>query len=158
MFSYSNLYLTFDKELCMVWITTKALKSGLKLHLERFKNQKFSYPGKGDTPSPGPHPPQPRPYGPRRVSSALRASLVPPWKISQCTSGPYPCAISALRALLRWTQQHSKSRPPPFEILWPRLHVWCIMYDILWCLMYTNLKRPSEIHRIYAAAGKHNNI
>ena len=95
----------------------KSLKSGLKTGLERFENQTFSYPGEGDTASPGPHPPQPRPYGPRRVSSALRASLVPPWKISQCTSGPYPCAIPALRALLRWTQQHSKSRPPPFEIL-----------------------------------------
>ena len=38
----------------------KSIKSGLKTRLERFKNQKFSYPGEGDTP----HPP--------------RASLVPP--------------------------------------------------------------------------------
>ena len=26
--------------------------------------------------------------------------------------GPYPYTISALRASLRWTQQHSKYRPP----------------------------------------------
>ena len=56
MFSYSNLYLTFYKELCMVLITTKALKSGLKLRLKRFKNQKISFPGKGDALSPGPLP------------------------------------------------------------------------------------------------------
>ena len=27
------------------------------MHLERFQNQKFSYPGEGDTPSPGPYTP-----------------------------------------------------------------------------------------------------
>ena len=27
------------------------------MHLERFQNQKFSYPGEGDTPSPRPYPP-----------------------------------------------------------------------------------------------------
>ena len=27
------------------------------MHLERFQNQKFSYPGEGDTPSPAPYPP-----------------------------------------------------------------------------------------------------
>ena len=27
------------------------------MHLERFENQKFSFPGEGDTPSPGPFPP-----------------------------------------------------------------------------------------------------
>ena len=36
--------------------TTKSLKSGLKSRLERLKNRKFSYPGEGDTPSPGPYP------------------------------------------------------------------------------------------------------
>ena len=41
----------------------KTIKSGLKTRLERFKNQKFSYPGEGDTPSPGPHPPRPGPTG-----------------------------------------------------------------------------------------------
>ena len=45
---------------------------------ERVHFSKFSYPGEGHIPSPG----------------------------------PYTCAISALRASLRWTQQHSKSRPP----------------------------------------------
>ena len=45
------------------------------MHLERFKNQKFSYPGEGDTPSPGPYPPQPQPFGPQRVSLALWALL-----------------------------------------------------------------------------------
>ena len=39
------------------------------MRLGRFKIQKFSYPGKGDTPFPGPYPPQPRPFGPWRVSS-----------------------------------------------------------------------------------------
>ena len=34
----------------------KNLKSGLKTHLEKFKNQKFSQPGEGDTLSPGPIP------------------------------------------------------------------------------------------------------
>ena len=34
----------------------KSIKSGLKTRLERFKNQKFSNPGEGDTPSPGPNP------------------------------------------------------------------------------------------------------
>ena len=52
----------------------KSIKSGLKTRLERFKNQKFSYPGEGDTPSPGPHPTRrgptglgayTRPFGPR---------------------------------------------------------------------------------------------
>ena len=43
-----NFYL---KHLYMVWNTTKLLKSGLKTRLERFKNQKFSYPGEGDAPS-----------------------------------------------------------------------------------------------------------
>ena len=47
------LILPFYPELCMVATTTKALKSGLKLRLARFKNQKFSYPGKGDIPSLG---------------------------------------------------------------------------------------------------------
>ena len=27
------------------------------MHLERFQNRKFSYPGEGDTPSPRPYPP-----------------------------------------------------------------------------------------------------
>ena len=39
IFSYSNLYLTFHKVLCMVWIATIALKSGLKMCLEKFKNE-----------------------------------------------------------------------------------------------------------------------
>ena len=56
IFSYSNLYLTFHKVLCMVWITTIALKSGLKMYLEKLKNKKFSYPEKVDTPSLGPIP------------------------------------------------------------------------------------------------------
>ena len=43
--------------------TTKSLKSGLKTRLE-VKNQKFSYPGEGDTPSPGPHPPSGRDSSP----------------------------------------------------------------------------------------------
>ena len=52
----------------------KSIKSGLKTRLKRFKNKKFSYPGEGDTPSPGPHPPRrgptglgadTRPFGPR---------------------------------------------------------------------------------------------
>ena len=47
------LILPFYPELCMVSTTTKALKSGLKMRLARFKNQKFSYPGKGDIPSLG---------------------------------------------------------------------------------------------------------
>ena len=34
------------------------------MHLERFQNQKFSYPGEEVFPSPGPYPPpQPRPIG-----------------------------------------------------------------------------------------------
>ena len=45
------LILTFYTEHCMVSITTKALKSGLKMRLARCINQKFSYPGKGDIPS-----------------------------------------------------------------------------------------------------------
>ena len=44
IFSYSNLYLTFYKVLCMVWITTIASKSGLKMHLEKFKNEKSFVP------------------------------------------------------------------------------------------------------------------
>ena len=67
------------------------LKSGPKIRLERIKIQNFSYPGKGDTPFPGPYPPQPRPFGPRRVSSppqasALRAlaNLAPPWQKASC--------------------------------------------------------------------------
>ena len=39
------------------------------MHLERFKNQKFSHPGEQDTPSPGPYPPAPSP---------LRASAAEP--------------------------------------------------------------------------------
>ena len=46
---------TFYTKLCMVSITTKALKSGLKMRLARCINQKISYPGKGDIPSFGSH-------------------------------------------------------------------------------------------------------
>ena len=49
------------------------------MRLERFKNQKFSYPGEGDTHSPGPHPP--RILGPSGLVGA------PPWKISRCATG-----------------------------------------------------------------------
>ena len=56
------------------------------MRLERFKIQKFSNPGKGDTPFPGPYPPQPRPFGPRRVQPhprprpfGPRRILAPPW-------------------------------------------------------------------------------
>ena len=60
----------------------KSIKSGLKTRLERFKNQKFSYPGEGDLI------PQ---------DEALRASArilgplgligaPPPWKISRCAT------------------------------------------------------------------------
>ena len=38
-------------DLCMVSITTKVLKSGLKMRLARFINKKSFYPGKGDIPS-----------------------------------------------------------------------------------------------------------
>ena len=31
------------------------LKEGIKMHLDRFKDQKFSNPGKGDTHFPGPY-------------------------------------------------------------------------------------------------------
>ena len=51
----------------------KIVKSGLKTGLERFENQKFSYPGEGDTRPFGPHPQQPWPFGPQRVSLALWA-------------------------------------------------------------------------------------
>ena len=45
------LILTFFTDLCLVSITTKVLKSGLKMRLARFINKKISYPGKGDIPS-----------------------------------------------------------------------------------------------------------
>ena len=63
-------------KLCMVLITTKALKSCLKLLLEKFNNQEFSYPGKGDTSSPGPHPPKPWPFRPQRILSTLLMLLI----------------------------------------------------------------------------------
>ena len=47
------------------------------MRLERFKIQKFSNPGKGDTPFPGPYPPQPLPFGPRRI-------LAPLWQKASC--------------------------------------------------------------------------
>ena len=50
------------------------LKIGLKMHIKRFKNQKFSYPGEGDTPSPGSHPSC---LVPQRKNSALWALQVP---------------------------------------------------------------------------------
>ena len=55
----------------------KNVKSGLKTCLERFKILKFSFPGEGDTPSPGPYPPHPRPFGPRVRKAALRAANGP---------------------------------------------------------------------------------
>ena len=61
------------------------------MRLERFKIQTFSYPGKGDTPFPGPYPPQPRPFGPRRVQPhprprpfGPRRILAPPWQKASC--------------------------------------------------------------------------
>ena len=61
------------------------------MRLERFKIQKFSNPGKGDTPFPGPYPPQPRPFGPRRVQPhpkprpfGPRRILAPPWQKASC--------------------------------------------------------------------------
>ena len=70
------LILTFYSELCMVLITTKELKSGLKMWLERFKNLKISYPGNGDTPSLGSlSPPQPWPFGPWHIPSTLLISF-----------------------------------------------------------------------------------
>ena len=65
-------------------------KSGLKMRLERFKIQKFSYPGKEETPFPGPYPPQPLPFGPRRVFTPLSlgplgsAHFSPPWQKASC--------------------------------------------------------------------------
>ena len=44
------------------------------MHIKRFKNQKFSYPGEGDTPSPGSHPSC---LVPQRKNSALWALQVP---------------------------------------------------------------------------------
>ena len=46
------------------------------MHLERFKNKKFSYPGEGDTPSPGPHPPALRKIGVFSLEVALLTWLI----------------------------------------------------------------------------------
>ena len=62
----------------------KIVKKWSKNGSRDVQNQKFSYSEEGDTPSPGPHPPQPRPCGPRRVSSALWASL----KVAAATCPP----------------------------------------------------------------------
>ena len=62
------------------------------MRLERFKIQKFSNPGKGDTPFPGPYPPphpRPRPFGPRRI-------LAPPWQKASCA---YALHLFLIRAL-----------------------------------------------------------
>ena len=50
---WCSLFQPFIQSFVWFLITTKALKSGLKMHLARFKNRKFSYPGKGDIPSLG---------------------------------------------------------------------------------------------------------
>ena len=67
--------------IALVQYGKNSLKSGPKMRLERFKIQKF----------PRPYPPQPRPFGPRRVSapsqaSALRASanFSPPLQKASC--------------------------------------------------------------------------
>ena len=56
--------------------TTKSLKSGLKKRLERLKNQKFSYPGEGVSPSP---------FGPRFFPRD------PPWKTLLIRPCHQPC-------------------------------------------------------------------
>ena len=61
-----------------------ALKSGLKMHLEKFKNEKFSYPGKVDTLSPGPHPLQHWSFVPWHIPSMLLMSLVLPFYPNLC--------------------------------------------------------------------------
>ena len=60
----------------MVSITTKALKSDLKLRLARFENLKFSYLGKVDISSPGPYPLQPWPSVPWHIGTKY-AIVVP---------------------------------------------------------------------------------
>ena len=62
----------------------------------KYNFSKFSYPGEGHIPSPG----------------------------------PYPCAISSLQALLRWTQQFIQNLAPPLEILCPRLDI-AKIYEII---------------------------
>ena len=64
------LILTFYTELYMVSITTKKLKSGLKMRLARLLNKKISYPGKGDIPSYG-SPSQPQSFAVRHVPRIL---------------------------------------------------------------------------------------
>ena len=71
----------------------KSIKSGLKTRLERFKNQKFSYPGEGDTPSPGPHPPRRGPTGLGAYTRPFGPRWCPPWKISRCATAPRGCSL-----------------------------------------------------------------
>ena len=54
------------------------------MHLEKFKNEKFSYPGKVDTPSPGPHPLQPWSFVPWHIPSMLLMSLILPFYPELC--------------------------------------------------------------------------
>ena len=61
------LILPFYPELCMVSTTTKALKSGLKMHLARFKIENFPTQGKGTSLHLDPHPMQPQPFLPRHL-------------------------------------------------------------------------------------------
>ena len=48
------------------------------MRLARFKNQIFSYPEKGDIPSPGPHPLQPWLFVPWQIPSMLSMFLILP--------------------------------------------------------------------------------
>ena len=48
----------------------KIVKKWFKNASREVEKIKFSYPGEEDTPSPGPYPPRPRPFGPWHVSSA----------------------------------------------------------------------------------------
>ena len=61
------LILPLYPELCMVSTTTKALKSGLKMHLARFKIENFPTQGKGTSLHLDPHPMQPQPFLPRHL-------------------------------------------------------------------------------------------
>ena len=88
----------------------------MKLHLERFKNKKNFLPRERGHPFPWTPSPaasalraSARILGPLGLACAPLANPVHPWTLSLRNLGS--------SGLVARTQQQSKSRPPPFEIL-----------------------------------------
>ena len=121
------------------------------MRLEKFKIQRISYPGKGNTPFPGPYPPRPWPFGPLRVSSSPSLG---PSGIGEFQ--PPPLVKSWLH--LCTAPQIPSFRPPPTITFWgPRLPLqyrpyllYIYMNRYLICMMFTSIISLHTLQNTFA--------